>query len=451
MDQLKKALGWLKQNHFWVLTGLIAIVGLACWYTSSGALGKETSANQATIKQAFNTPKNIASEPFHPNPVINDKQREQVQLRAKTVAEMWQQLYDRQRTEVLKWPEQSLTLEFREAVEKLKFGDEFPIHLATIYQNYISGYFPELPKRIQAKIIEGDGRGGGYNSRPGGGRGDEGGGVLTPDAFQPDYICEWLDQQDVRALLQFDTTPSPLRIWVTQEDLWAYQTLLDVIAATNAAVQADRPDNAAVRTIETLEVGKKAAVVVRSDRIALDANVRATAAGAVAAEGTREGGGMDSGRESQGGPTAEQEQVMLLSRRYIDQDGNPIAVTGGLTNFQSTFGVEYKRLPVRLVLKMDVRSLSFLIAQCANQPLQIEVQEVRINPLDGGAGAGGSRARGAEMGSMSMGRGIGGEEQFPLQPNQAQVVIRGVIYIFNEPSADVLKAASGGDNGLAQN
>ena len=62
----------------------------------------------------------------------------------------------------------------------------------------------------------------------------------------------------------------------------------------------------------------------------------------------------------------------------------PIPFDGNLANVRSAFGKDIKRLPVRLVIKMDWKSLSYLIAQCANQPLQIEVQEVRINPVDGG-------------------------------------------------------------------
>jgi hypothetical protein len=125
-----------------------------------------------------------------------------------------------------------------------------------------------------------------------------------------------------------------------------------------------------------------------------------------------------------------------------------------MTNLQTPFGVEYKRLPVRLQLQMDVKSLSYLIAQCANQPLQIEVQEVRINPADsGGVGSGRSREMGprTSVSRLGAGLGAGSTDVFSMNPNLARVVIQGVIYIFNEPSADLIKAAKGGDGGLAQN
>jgi hypothetical protein len=294
--------------------------------------------------------------------------------------------------------------------------------------------------------VEGDAqnRGGGraYSGR-GGGREEE-----QVQLTAPDYICEWLDQNDVRASLEFPTTPSSLQIWVTQEDLWAYATLLHVIAATNDHVLADRPDNAAVQIVETLDVGIPAAEVTRSNRIELPEAVRAPAS---AETGTRASSGIsvDRGRGQAVELTPEQEQQMLLSGRYVDELGSPLPVAGGLTEFQTPFGTEYKRLPVRLVLQMDVRQLNFLIAQCANQPLQVEVKEVRINPNDTGGGGGRNRTGGQPV-FASRGE-TGGVEPFNMQPHMARVVIQGVIYIINEPSSDIIQAASGESGSLAQN
>ena len=84
------------------------------------------------------------------------------------------------------------------------------------------------------------------------GAGPEGGmpgmvpGMLPED---DDYICEWFDQAVIRDELNFPQRPSSLRIWVTQEDLWVYHTLLDVIAKTNQAAGATRMSNAAVKVV----------------------------------------------------------------------------------------------------------------------------------------------------------------------------------------------------------
>jgi hypothetical protein len=94
-----------------------------------------------------------------------------------------------------------------------------------------------------------------------------------------------------------------------------------------------------------------------------------------------------------------------------------------------------------------------LIAECANQPLQVEVKEVRINPRGFSSGSGGGYSAfggGGRGGYEGGGFGGGGSaanlfpertgiQAFPAQPNLANVVIQGVIYIFNPPNPEVLK------------
>ena len=112
----------------------------------------------------------------------------------------------------------------------------------------------------------------------------------------------------------------------------------------------------------------------------------------------------------------------------------------------TAFGQEYKRLPVRMALRMDQRWLPRLIAECASQPLQIEVQEVRINPPEGI----GSAAGGGPGGSYRMGEGgPGGNasvfpeeaavQPFPTQPEMVNVIIQGTIFIFNKPNPAILQ------------
>ena len=61
-----------------------------------------------------------------------------------------------------------------------------------------------------------------------------------------------------RRKIPFSQEPSARKVWVTQEDLWVYETLLKVIDDTNQERGATRPDNAAIRVIQTLEVGPAA-------------------------------------------------------------------------------------------------------------------------------------------------------------------------------------------------
>jgi hypothetical protein len=533
MDQLRTILAWLKRNHFWVLSGLVALIGIACWWKASGTLRTEFAANKQAIDSEFTSLSAQRNKPFLPNQTIIDKQKIEIDKQAKRVEETWKKLYDRQREHVLEWPA-DLSQDFRDRVQKLKFGEEMTREMLTDYQNYARLYFPELPKIVGAPLLDA-GTGGGYGGegaalgRGGyGGRESYGGGygpggiAGQTQGIEEDFICEWLDQDIVRQKLIFPQRPSSMQVWVTQEDLWVYKTLLNVIRRTNEAAGATRQSNAAVRIIYALDVGQTAAQASRET-----GRIYMLPSAAVSAEGTLGpygGGGEGTGTEAErganpygpptdlgpmggerggigaygsgtGGPmTPEQERAVLLSHRYLGADGKPVPMGGGAGGDVSAdpsmttelaapagpldltqFGLEYKRLPVRMTLQMDMRWLTHLISECANQPLQVEVQEVRINAGEMGAaggergtsgyggggryGGGGGYGGGSPYGGRGPyggggGRGLegggGGGSQFPeltgvqsfpAQPNIVDVVIQGIIYIFNEPNPDVLKTS----------
>ena len=171
-------------------------------------------------------------------------------------------------------------------------------------------------------------------------------------------------------------------------------------------------------------------------------------------------GGMEFGF-GEGALSSGDENAQLLSFRYVDAEKQPIAIQG---DWDPTLaGVEYKRLPIRMRLQMDQRWLYFLIAECANAPLQIEVQEVRVNPIGTGGGRSGvttnnrmynlqsgqnqtgtSGSGGQMFGGEMYGGGGGGSSRFgqerlanarvfDRQPYIVPVVIQGTIYIFNRP------------------
>ncbi len=129
------------------------------------------------------------------------------------------------------------------------------------------------------------------------------------------------------------------------------------------------------------------------------------------------GGGMDMSGVGSG------EASILMAGRYVDEAGEPIMEV----TEDYKFGTEYKRLPVKMVLEMDQRHLPSLIVELANAPLQVEVEQVRVNPSD----AGGGRRRGGRGGNDSV-------ESFDREPTVGTVVLQGVVYIFNQPDEEVL-------------
>lgn len=450
MDQLRMVLNWFKRQHFWVLCIALAAIALACWYSAANALHNQFVQNERTIKQEFDAQSRLRQQSFHANDAINNRQLEEIKKQGDSVAATWQRLYDRQRQEVLKWPDQ-LSEKFRSYVARLKFGDPIPVDLRNNYLNYVEGHLKSLLAHVKARELKGDGRAGsGYRARSAdrGSRGSrERGGSREGD--QEDYIVEWLDQGEVRDELYMSQTPSSTRIWVTQEDLWVYHTLLQIIANTNEAAGADRNSNAAVRVIESLEVGRPAAKAsLETGRLLLlgesgvggmGGDPRAAGGrGGVPAGGRGSFGTLEGGRGGAEGTLSEaEEKAMLLSGRYLDASGNPIASVGQAG--ASAFGVEYKRLPVRMRLIMDQRWLTHLIAECANAPLQVEVREVRINPS---TAQGGGRGYEGQTATFTPSRRSGREGEaveFPPEPNVVPVEIQGMIYIFNEPDPAVLQ------------
>jgi hypothetical protein len=464
MDQLRKAWSWLQRHHFWVLTLLAIAVALGCWWHGATKLFAEFTTNKGKIESEFNAARNAQSQQFHANPSVQEAQQAEIANQQKSVTELWKQLYERQTAEVLKWPS-NLSEEFRKYVEKLKFGDEIPPNLRRNYNNYIQGHFKELPKIIGAVEAPEDGQGG-YGSsgsfdprsfmdsqRGGVGRGygQEGPGQAVEE---PEFIVVWLDQEVVRNELYPRATPSAKRIWKIQEDLWVYEALLRIIANTNKAAGADRFTNAAVRVIESLEVGKTAALASRG-RGRIDI-VAGPATGGEMMEGgdprmmeggmPPEGGAMETygrggemgemyGEGGRGGMGMEAaaNDAELFNNRYVGADGAAIPDPGD--GNAAAFGTEFKRLPVRMRLWMDQRWLPQLISECANAPLQVEIQEVRINPSDSGSygeRGGGYSGRGGDYGMMG---GQTAEEMTPdAEPNMKTVVLQGTVYIFNPPT-----------------
>ncbi len=515
MDQLRVVLVWLKEYHFWLLSGLAAVLALAGWYMGTGHLAADYKANRGKIEGAFSSLDQKKNRQFHPNQTVNDKQKEEIEKLLVEVKQTWTDLYERQNEQVLKWPPQ-LNQQFHDYIATLNFGEDIRRNMREQYTNYIEGRFNDFPKMIDANKLEEGATAGGFGGRGEyGGAGGFGGSRGTSDVEIEDFTVLWDDQVRLKEQLTWPETGSSWQIWATQEDLWVYETLVRAIAATNKAKGSDRRSNAAIRTIFALEVGQEAAKQSRQKGRVTELAVASTGLDEFAGMGggsDYETGGMGaSGDYADGGMSGEgdfgglgggdnvNEKAFYFSGRYIDAEGKPIPVGADEEPLDITqFGTEYKRLPVRLYLEMDQRWVSYLVVQLANAPLQIEVQEVRLNPEDvssggggggyGGGGYGGESARGGGMG-MGMGGGghgggghgggqagghgggggrVGGGGRggdfgggyggfgsgtdtevnvFERQPYMKEVVLQGVVYIFNPPDEDKLQLESSGEAG----
>ncbi len=500
MDQVRAIVKVIWQQRFWVLSVLGVIVAAVCWQLASGRLDAEFATNKGQINTQFDAMGNITRAQVHGNETVNQKDAEQAIIIRDRVQALWTSLYERQREEVLKWPD-VLGEEFVNAVEGRKFGAQIvKPDLRQFYREYAIDAFPALVEIVKAKELSESelsaGGGGAYGGGSDGGRSGYGGArmegaaapmMMTDEYGNPletqKYVVEWLDQVALRQKLDFPQMPTSLQIWVTQEDLWVYETLLRAIAGANDAFGASRPDNAAVRAIMSLEVGQLAALAAATPGQVLLPMAPVTGGEAGSPYGAS-GGGSPYGSESATGASIDS---MLLNNRYIGEDGQPVAEA------TPDFTGEFRMLPVRMVLLMQQRAIPTLLVECANATLPVEVRRVRVNAeksgvgfslgagdaaggyggggggyggMDGGGGGygggrggygGGERGMGSGRGGYGGGGGgyggggggYGGGGMAALPPGVlnasgiATVEIHGIVYIYNPPDPAQLTVPGG--------
>ena len=474
MDKIRAISKALWEQRFWVLSLVGTLVVVVCWSMAKDDLDAEFSKRKRAIEGKFSAMTSLNSQQLHPNEnVIEGNVKETTQEGISTL-QKWQELYNHQRDEVLYWPKDHLEAKFIQEIDKLKFGDPFPSSksqdMRGNYWNYIEKRFDGLLEIVEALKLEESGRssrggggggygGGGYGGGEygGGGFGGEGrGAVASLDTEEEDYLVQWVDQGELQSKLHFEKKPTALEIWVTQEDLWVYETLLNVIAKTNEAKGASRPDNTAVRLITALQVGRDAAEGGKqSGNLVLplgsEGNSSRSPRGGYGGEGEFGGGGDYGGKGGfgggggyggeggfgggggyggeggfggRGGYGGEEGALdtAILANRYLDTvTGQPLA---GDT---ADFGTEFRQLPIRMVLRMDQSWIPHVLVECANAALPIEVKKLRINPDQSGEGFGKSASRGTRRSSVR------GMEPIADDETLVEVEIQGAVYIYNEP------------------
>jgi len=462
MDQVRTLLKTIWEQRFWVLSSLGTLAVLICWYMATGDLNDQFATRKRAIQGMFQAMNTLNNQQLHPNENVIEGNASETSKEGASTLKKWQELYNYQSEEVLFWPKDHLEADFIEEINQLKFGDNFPPlksqGMRGNYWNYIENRFDGLIEIVQVLKLETSvgsaGRGGGFGGNFGGaefGGGEFGGGYAPRGAGgvlateQEDYLVQWLDQGALQAQLHFEKKPTALEIWVTQEDLWVYETLLNVIANTNKAKGATRPDNTAVRLIMELQVGRKAIEGGKQQgNILQPLSEGSSSAGAGFGRGEEfggggyggefgGGGGFDGGGYGGGyggefgggefgadGPASDSQ---ILAFRYLDTaTGSPLE--GDLSNLNS----EFRQLPVRMVLKMDQGWIPHVLVECANAALPVEVKKIRINPMQSGEGFGSSSSFGGARRNTAQGMQPIAEDE-----SLVEIEIQGAVYIYNAP------------------
>jgi hypothetical protein len=518
MDQLKVALQAVKKHHFWILCGVIVLVVLGAWWSSTSGLAGMYEERKTALEGKMSNVSNVASQSLHPNPAvitgIGDAQAETT----KSVFEAWQFLY-RDQEQYMKWPE-LLGADFTQYMQFLPPNAPIPLHFRDRYMNFIQQHFPALIEIVDMRLpVLVDERGNpildeegnkqktnpfekmrmtqGYSDMEEGmgsamdmmyERGTAGGmGPSGPGEMIG--VVDWnrADLQRIRNSLFWANTPETIQVRLAQQDLWVYEALLRIIAATNGQVKSYY--KAPVKEIRALEIGQQAAVAFAAAQGMSMRGMGPGYGGGMMSEeyeesmmsdvdeeyGDEGGGTMYSDSGSTAAPTSPEEilKSKLLENRYVDKDLKPLPAAEATAAEN-----EFKMMPVRLLLVVDQRRITKLLVECANSAMPVVVTKIALSPgsgtLDIGRMGGGMMTGYEEEGEtdmmygggmMSGGMMSGGmdsmmyEEEGPSSGMMSgtggtsgrgqqdsydvPIEIQGVIYIFNRPDKEKLGAASG--------
>lgn len=487
MEQLKHYLRIAGKYHFWIICGVIALLTLGSWYTTSASLTKQYNDNKQKITAAETSLNTISKKENHPNLHFHQQMDLILNSYKDQLRDLWEKQYIDQGAN-LRWPAQTdtepgLTQEFVEQVVDLrpiettvpydpanKGLDKLKDNFKAEYINYVKSIaLPNLAKTIQAVWRPSMDTGGTSGPVT---LGERGGMDTLLDPNAPKEMVLW--NAENQAFLQntrFDWTkevggrPSTLQILYAQEDLWVLDTLMKIIAKTNA--DSDAPHNAVVKQIMYVKLG--------ADAVGLSGAVtRLTAANAVGPDGRPLAGAPGAVPTTSAMPDPRLSGNPLLpggalptkdpaEGRYVDDKYLPIPPTRLRAAFTSNdaneaFLAVAKRMPVRMHLVVDQRKLHKLLAEFGNSNLIVEIRQMRVNRElyaggpSVGVAPGGEAGRPLSGGGGGLGGGApinyGGRSGEPGSTDEEKpqfdigIELYGIVYIYNPVNEAMVTAVA---------
>lgn len=439
MNNAAQYLEQLKKHHFWVLLGLLVLVGLVVWYLSTAALAAESAQNRTKVEGKFRL-----VSPYqggaHPNPKWQARVDTEKKKLDSQVVDAWTLMFEQQ-GQILRWPKAVVDIVRRKRGEAPAAAPAAaPVDGASAAQAPTADAPPPTTVfDVAAKDLDDELRAFYRNN------------VITaewqrlfnllnlrrvvvepnapPDSGRVEGILVW-EREDRDALVQrylTQITPSVVQVQKTQEDLWIFEALFDVIARVNAG--STDPGNAVIKRVEYLDVAKPAMAAASADpgRIDSPAAAQEAASGAALTGGGGGGGGAGFGAGgssnlSYSAATSEEAEKQILDGRYLDANNQPVPY-GAPDPF-----AEFRQVFVQMRFLMDQRRVPELLAAFANSNLPMEVRQVRmvldevdILPADGAVGDVGLNPSRVER-----------------SPYDVTVELRGIVYMYTTPDASKL-------------
>jgi hypothetical protein len=371
MDQIKTALTQVKKFHFWILCGVIAVVGLGSWYMTQASLNKEFETNKTEIEGSFSSATALNSKVNPPNPSVHEAMELRIGDLQKDVMQVWQSQYDHQKNTTLIWP-QELTTNFLRAVEPLRPIEEkvpYPTppeqeiarDLRAEYSNYVEMELPKLAEvigaqwRATAGAAGGSGGYGAYGSEGAGygaeatmdygasgsasagyggasyGASSGAGGYGPEGAGTPmkEPVVDWSTGDQSQLMGRFSWpggAPTTLQLLYAQEDLWVLKNIMEIIKNTNDG--ATERHKAYIKKIDSIQIGR--AATGRTGQIT--PVVAAAAQAGYGAEGmypSYGAGGSSGSAEGSGGVPSSETMGETGSNYGSTEGGSGYGMTGG--------------------------------------------------------------------------------------------------------------------------
>ena len=405
MNKVKEYLAAFKKHHFWVLTAIILIVGLSTWARASWDMQARFTENQSKIKATYTML--TALGPGSPNEKFSEGlKKEQVTLKSQ-VFDAWKDVVKKQR-DITNWPKQVLD------IGKLGPNEHIPEDLR---QNYMNAALPTQWKEMfdAVKIRHPKGEAQVNLDDPSARR----------QAVEYEGIVVWDQEQrdELMKRYQVQEIPTDLRVRLTQEDMWVFQSMINLIVKLNEG--AGDPLAAVVKRIDKLELAQWA---IADAQKSPGAELKLKKADDQAEMAPIGGMGDEESFVPLPGSQDHTEDKWLLEGRYLDQNNQPISIEAALKN--PPFA-EFKQMFVNMQFVMDQRRIPDLLAACANSPLRIEPRQVIMHFSDIDHQA---KVESGELAETT--------RHLERGPYDCVLQIRGIVYIYNEPEEPKLGTGS---------
>jgi hypothetical protein len=456
MADTKETLQAIQKHHFWILTVVVLITAVVCWWLGTAAIKDSENEFRTQRESTFTQLQNLISRQWLANSDTVSWATEKLIDQSEANYLAWQELYADQQP-VFTWPAVDPIV----AKPLLESGDYLRLTPGSrdyriVQEEYLERFLDQrgtLKNRLNLLEFkpgvnpEGSPDGEFGEFRGEGGEGSyEGEGPGSPNEDRTDELTGIVAFPGFDAIFQQypwlvqRRLPTMSQIRYAQEDIWIYKTLFSIIAATNGDVSDYR--QADVKQIEVLEIGAEVPPPVSLIMAELQAK-----AGGEATPGGGEGAGYgEAARSEYGGPTGEGGEGtavagddQLTNRRYLDSKNQPIP-SGTPPDI-----VEYRKMPFRLVLSIRQSALNNLLTQLVSAELPATLTSVQLFPLDGaptssrsgGSFTGGYSGEGGRSPSSGQGGGTPASPSKDPQSDMA-VEIRGFFHIFNPPTLESL-------------